>query len=98
MVSVSLLMRSWVFCSTPREELFPVLREFVGVVRSQKLICLECLKHAIWDSSPVTRWPFCSGDYFLEKEIIHQISTMCPAVVFPQPEVISNCYIIKGLQ
>ncbi|GFX84032.1 hypothetical protein TNCV_4858401 [Trichonephila clavipes] len=28
-----------------------------------------------------TRWPFHSYDSFLEKEILHQVSTMWPAVI-----------------
>ncbi|GFY07323.1 hypothetical protein TNCV_5085101 [Trichonephila clavipes] len=43
-----------------------------------------------------TRWSFHSCDSFLEKEIIHQISTMWLAIVTHLHDVISNCYSVRN--
>ncbi|GFV30330.1 hypothetical protein TNCV_98051 [Trichonephila clavipes] len=52
MGSMSLLLRSWVFCPTPPEESFPVLRVWGGGGEGQDLFCLECSKHALFYSYP----------------------------------------------
>ncbi|GFY07324.1 hypothetical protein TNCV_5085111 [Trichonephila clavipes] len=80
------------------EEPFPVLREFVG---GGELICPEThlsrmSQTCSWVRVRRTRWSFHSCDSFLEKEIIHQISTMWLAIVTHLHDVISNCYSVRN--
>ncbi|GFQ85224.1 hypothetical protein TNCT_91051 [Trichonephila clavata] len=71
MESVFLLMRSWVFCPTPPEESFPVLRVCGGGRWSA-----THLPRMFQTYSTGFMYDECTGGTFHEKEIIHQISML----------------------
>ncbi|GFT72595.1 hypothetical protein TNCV_974411 [Trichonephila clavipes] len=92
MESGTLVMRGWEFRSPPP---FPVPRELKGVVGDQELICIKCHKKAILGSCTVNMLSNSIRDSFLEKETIHQISTMGLAIVVHYHNDVSNCCSVR---